>query len=56
MLLKIIGALVAIWLVFMVLGFVLKAIGTLVIIGIIATAGVVGYNAIKGRQAKRQIR
>ena len=56
MLLRIIGALIAVWLVFMVLGFVLKAIGTLVVIGAVVTVGVIGYNAIKGRAERKQIR
>jgi hypothetical protein len=56
MLLKILGALVAVWLVFMVIGFVFKAVLTLVIIGAVVTVGVVGYNAIKGSASRKQIR
>ena len=53
--LKVVVGLVAIWVAFMVLGWVLKAVVTLAIIGAVVTVGVVGYNAIKG-SSRRQIR
>ncbi|RZS41404.1 hypothetical protein EV193_103727 [Herbihabitans rhizosphaerae] len=53
MLIKIIGALVVVWLAFMLIGWVVKAIGTLVIIGVVVTAGVVAYGAIKGKSNKQ---
>jgi hypothetical protein len=56
MLLKIIGALIVIWLAFSVIGFVVKALGTLLIIAAVVTVGAVGYAAIKGKSDKRQIR
>ena len=52
---KVVLALVAIWIAFMVIGFVLKAVVTLAIIGAVITVGVVGYNAIKG-SSRKQIR
>jgi hypothetical protein len=56
LLLKIIGALVLVWVAFIVLGAVFKIIGTLLVIGAIVTIGAVGYAAIKGRSGQRQIR
>lgn len=54
--LKVVVGLIAIWIAFMVIGWVLKAVVTLAIIGAVVTVGVVGYNAIKGSSQKRQIR
>jgi hypothetical protein len=51
MLLKIVGALVVIWVAFVVIGWVFKAFTTLLIIGAVITLGVVGYGAIKGRSS-----
>ncbi|GLZ37600.1 hypothetical protein [Actinokineospora sp. NBRC 105648] len=56
MVLKVIGAIIVIWIAFSVIGFVFKAIGTLLIVAAIATVGVAAYGAIKGRAANRQIR
>lgn len=56
MLLKIIGAIVVIWLAFVVLGAVFKVIAFLLPVAIIATLGAVGYAAIKGRAERKQIR
>jgi len=53
-LLKVIAAIVVIWVAFAVIGFVFKVIGTLLIVAAIATLGAVGYAAIKGR-SQRQI-
>ena len=56
MLLKIIGAIIVIWLAFAVLGVVFKVIGTLLVVAAIATVGAIGYAAIKGRSGQKQIR
>jgi hypothetical protein len=56
MVLKIIGAIIVIWVAFSVLGFVFKALGTLLVIAAIATAGMVAYGAIKGRNGQKHIR
>jgi hypothetical protein len=53
--LKVVVGLVAIWVAFMVLGWILKAVVALAIIGAVVTVGVVGYNAIKG-SSRKQIR
>ncbi|GAA3008031.1 hypothetical protein [Actinokineospora diospyrosa] len=55
MLIKIIGAIIVIWLAFTVIGFVFKAIGALLIVAAVATVGVAAYGAIKGK-SHRQIR
>lgn len=51
---KIIVAVLAIWLALSVIGFVLKAVTTLLIVAGVATLGVVAYGAIKGSR-RRQI-
>ncbi|MGH3759530.1 hypothetical protein [Actinophytocola sp.] len=56
MLLKIIGAIVVIWLAFAVLGVVFKVLGTLLVIGAVITVGAIGYAAIKGASNRKQIR
>jgi hypothetical protein len=57
MLLKIIGAIVVIWLAFAVLGFVFKAVLTLVIVGaVVALVGGAGYALVKGAANRKQIR
>ncbi|MFL6143399.1 MAG: hypothetical protein ACJ72N_16230 [Labedaea sp.] len=56
MLLKIIGAIILIWVAFMVLGFVFKVLGTLLVAAVVVTLGAVTYGAIKGRAGRRQIR
>lgn len=57
MVLKIIGTLILIWLAFMLVGFVVKAIGTLIIIAALVTVGTIAYAAIRGgRSGQRQIR
>jgi hypothetical protein len=56
MVLKIIGAIIVIWIAFSVLGFVFKALGTLLIVAAIATVGVAAYGAVKGKKEHRQIR
>jgi hypothetical protein len=57
MLLKIIGAIIVIWLAFAVLGFVFKAVLTLVVVGaIVAVVGGAGYALVKGVSNRKQIR
>ncbi|HEV7647552.1 MAG TPA: hypothetical protein VGP26_05265 [Actinophytocola sp.] len=57
MLLKIIGAIIVIWLAFAVLGFVFKAVLMLVVIGaVVAVVGGVGYALVKGASGRKQIR
>jgi hypothetical protein len=56
MLLKIIAAIIVIWLAFAVLGVVFKVLGTLLIVGAVITVGAIGYAAIKGSSNRKQIR
>ncbi|PPK67881.1 hypothetical protein V5P93_007224 [Actinokineospora auranticolor] len=56
MVLKIIGAIIVIWVAFSLIGFIFKAVGTLLIIAAVATVAVGAYGAIKGRASNRQIR
>lgn len=57
MLLKIIGAIIVIWVAFAVIGFVIKAVGFLLIAAAVVTLGAVGYAAIKGSgSGRKQIR
>lgn len=56
MLLKIIGAIIAIWLVFTVIGLVFKALGFLLVAAAVVTVGAIGYAAVKGRAERKQIR
>jgi hypothetical protein len=56
MLFKIIGALIVIWLAFTLIGVVIKALGTLLIIAAVITVGAIGYTAIKNKSGQRQIR
>jgi hypothetical protein len=53
---KIIGAIIAIWLVFAVIGFVFKALGTLLLVAGVVTLGGLAYSAIKGKGSPRQLR
>jgi hypothetical protein len=53
MLLRVIGALLAIWLAFIVLGAVVKALFFLAIIGGVLFIGTAGYAAIKNRSRRR---
>lgn len=52
MLVKIIGAIVLIWLAFMVLGWILSAFKWVLIIAAVATVGALAYGAIKRAQIK----
>jgi hypothetical protein len=57
MLLKVIGAIIVIWVAFAVLGFVFKAVLTLLIVGaVVAVVGGVGYAMVKGGKDNKQIR
>jgi len=56
MLLKILGAIVVIWVAFAVLGVVFKVLGTLLIVGAVITVGAIGYAAVKGAARRKQIR
>jgi hypothetical protein len=53
MLLKIIGAIIVIWVAFAVLGFVFKVLGTLLLVAGVLTVGAIGYAAIKGGSRKQ---
>jgi hypothetical protein len=50
MILKIIGAVLAIWLAFVVLGFVIKAVAVMAVIGGLIFVGAAGYAAIRGKK------
>jgi hypothetical protein len=54
--LKVIGALIVIWLAFVVLGVVIKGLVILAVIGAIAFVGTAGYAAIKNRSSRRSLR
>lgn len=57
MLLKVLGAIIVIWVAFAVLGFVFKAVLTLLIVGaVVAVIGGVGYAMVKGNSDRKQIR
>ncbi|MGH3623946.1 MAG: hypothetical protein ACRDQ5_19515 [Sciscionella sp.] len=49
MILKVLGALLAIWLAFVVLGFVIKAVVVMAVIGGLLFVGAAAYTAIKNR-------
>ncbi|WP_026423436.1 hypothetical protein [Actinokineospora inagensis] len=55
MVIRIIGAIIVIWLAFTLIGVVFKVLGTLLVVAAVATLGVAAYGAIKGR-SHRQIR
>lgn len=56
MLLKIVGAIILIWLAFMLIGWAFKALTTLIVIAAVITVGAVAYGAIKGKSNQRQIK
>ncbi|WP_198943021.1 hypothetical protein [Actinophytocola xanthii] len=56
MLLKIIGAIIVIWVAFSVLGFVFEVLGTLLVVAAVLTVGALGYAAVKGSAQRKQIR
>jgi|SoiMethySBSTD1v2_1073268.scaffolds.fasta_scaffold3857835_2 hypothetical protein len=56
MVMKIIGAIILIWLAFVLLGWVFKALGTLLVIAAVVTVGAIAYGAIKGKANQRQIK
>ncbi|HVV21798.1 MAG TPA: hypothetical protein VHF06_20355 [Pseudonocardiaceae bacterium] len=53
MLLRVIGALLVIWLAFVVLGVVIKGLVILAVVGGIAFLGTAGYMAIRNNSRKR---
>ncbi|HEY0804825.1 MAG TPA: hypothetical protein VGD84_07165 [Pseudonocardiaceae bacterium] len=53
MLIRVIGALLVIWLAFLVIGVVIKGLVVLAVIGALAFIGTAGYAAIKNRSQKR---
>ena len=56
MLLKIIGAIIVIWVAFAVIGLVFKVLGFLLVAAVVVTVGAIGYSAIKGGSNRKQIR
>lgn len=56
MLLKVIGALLAIWLAFVVLGVVIHGLVILAIVGAVAFLGTAGYAAIRNRSSQKRLR
>lgn len=54
MLLKILGAIVVIWVAFMVLGAIFSIIKFALIVGVIVTVGALGYGAVKSLSGKSQ--
>jgi hypothetical protein len=53
MFLRVIGALLVIWLAFLVIGVVIKGLVILAVIAAVAFIGTAGYAAIKNRSQKR---
>jgi hypothetical protein len=53
---KIVGALIVIWLAFTVLGFVIKGLFWLAIIGGVLFVGTAAYGAIKGKDDPKRLR
>lgn len=53
MLWKILGALVVLWLVVSVIGFVIKSLLWLAVVGLVLAAGTVVYGAVKGSDTPR---
>jgi hypothetical protein len=56
MLLKIIGAIILVWVAFTVLGMVFKVLGFLLVAAAVVTVGAIGYAAVKGGSERKQIR
>jgi len=52
---KIVGTLIVIWLAFTVLGFVVKSLFWLAIVGGVLFVGTAGYAAIKGRSNPKRL-
>jgi hypothetical protein len=53
MLLRILGGLLVVWVAFMVLGFVIKGLIYLAVIGLVLAAGTAAYTAIRGRSHRQ---
>lgn len=56
MLLRLIGALLVLWLAFVVLGFVIKGLVILAVVGAIAFVATAGYAAIRNRSSQKRLR
>jgi hypothetical protein len=56
MLLRVIGALLVIWLAFMVLGFVIKGLVVLAVVGAIAFVATAGVAAIRNNRSQKRLR
>ena len=56
MVLKIIGAIIVVWIALSVIGFVFKALVAMLVVAAVATVGVAAYGAIKGKKDYKQIR
>jgi hypothetical protein len=56
MLLRVIGALLVIWLAFTVIGVVLHGLVVLAVIGAILFVGTAGYAAIRNRSSQKRLR
>lgn len=56
MLIRVIGALLVIWLAFVVLGVVIKGLVVLAVIGAIAFVGSAAYVAIRNRSQQKRLR
>ncbi|HEX3789222.1 MAG TPA: hypothetical protein VHW44_15270 [Pseudonocardiaceae bacterium] len=55
MLIKVIGVLLAIWLAFTVIGFVIHSLFILGVIGLVLLAGTAAYGAIKNRNNPKRL-
>ncbi|HWE88844.1 MAG TPA: hypothetical protein VG317_05205 [Pseudonocardiaceae bacterium] len=53
MLLRILGGLLVVWVAFMVLGFVIKGLIYLAVIGLVLAAGTAAYTAIRNRNRRQ---
>ncbi|MGB3442953.1 MAG: hypothetical protein WBA97_29780 [Actinophytocola sp.] len=56
LLVKIIGAIIVIWVAFAVIGAVFKVLGFLLVAAAVVTVGAIGYSAIKGGSDRKRIR
>jgi hypothetical protein len=56
MVIKIIGALLVIWLAFTLIGFLFKAVVWLLVAAAVVTVGAAAYGAIKGKSDRPRIR
>jgi hypothetical protein len=54
--LKIIGAVILIWVAFSLIGFIFKAVVWLLVAAAVVSIGAIAYGAVKGKADRRQIR